>query len=145
MFGVRKKPATIDEYLATVSSDRRTALRKLRTTIHAVLPDAEECISYSMPAFRHGGYVVAGFLATAKGCSYFPFSGATLSTLSSELTKYSRTKSALHFDPARPPPPALIRRLIETRIAETTTPKARPRHTGDRAKRSVANRRRTSI
>ena len=82
---MRKKPGTIDEYLASVSPDRRMALAKLRRTIRSVLPNAEECISYSMPAFRHEGHVVAGFLATAKGCSYFPFSGTTLSTLSSEL------------------------------------------------------------
>src|SRR5689334_18071793 len=102
-----KKPATIDEYLASVSADRRAALQKLRQTIHSVVPDAEECISYSMPAFRHAGQVVAGFLATAKGCSYFPFSGTTLSTLSSELADYDKTKSALHFDPKRPLPVAL--------------------------------------
>lgn len=114
-----KKPATIDEYLASVSPDRRAALEKLRRTIHSVIPDAEECMSYSMPAFRYGGNVVAGFLATAKGCSYFPFSGTTLSTLSSELAKYDKTKSALHFDPKRPLPAALVRKLIKARIAET--------------------------
>jgi uncharacterized protein YdhG (YjbR/CyaY superfamily) len=117
---MRQKPETIDEYLASIDPDRRAALAKLRQTIRSVLPDAEECISYSMPAFRHEGHVVAGFLATAKGCSYFPFSGATLSTLSSELARYSRTKSALHFGPERPLPVALVRKLIRARIAETT-------------------------
>ena len=75
------KPKTIDDYLATVPADRRRALSALRATIHGVLPNVEECISYSMPAFRHDGRVVAGFLATATGCSYFPFSGSTLATL----------------------------------------------------------------
>jgi len=115
-----KRPETIDEYLATVTPDRRAALEKLRETIRAILPDAEECISYSMPAFRHGGHVVAGFLATARGCSYFPFSGATLGTLAAELSAYTRTKSALHFDAKRPLPVALVRKLLSTRIAETT-------------------------
>ena len=50
-----RKPSSIDDYLATVSSDRRAALSKLRKTIRATLPDAQECISYSMPAFRDGG------------------------------------------------------------------------------------------
>ncbi len=113
-----KKPETIDEYLASVSPDRRAALAKLRKAIRSVLPAADECISYSMPAFRHEGHVVAGFLATAKGCSYFPFSGTTLSTLSSELAGYAQTKSALHFDPERPVPLALVRKLIKARIAE---------------------------
>jgi len=116
---MRKKPQTIDEYLASVKPDRRAALQKLRRTIHSVVPGAEECISYSMPAFRYDGHVIAGFLATAKGCSYFPFSGTTLSTLSSDVAAYDRTKSALHFDPKRPLPIALVRKLVKARIAET--------------------------
>jgi hypothetical protein len=64
-------------------------------------------------------------LATAKGCSYFPFSGTTLSTLSSDVAAYSRTKSALHFDPKRPLSVALVRKLIKARIAETATRRAR--------------------
>ena len=117
-----KRPETIDDYLATVGPDRRAALEKLRRRIRSILPDAEECISYAMPAFRYEGHVVAGFLATAKGCSYFPFSGATLQTLSSVLGAYGRTKSALHFDPARGLPAALVKKLLMTRIAETQAP-----------------------
>jgi uncharacterized protein YdhG (YjbR/CyaY superfamily)/GNAT superfamily N-acetyltransferase len=131
MWRVAKKPTTIDEYLAGVSPDRRAALERLRKTIRALLPDAEECISYAMPAFRFDGHVVAGFLATAKGCSYFPFSGTTLARLSAELTKYSRTKSALHFDPQRPLPIALVRKLVKVRIAETAL-----RKTGEPSTRS---------
>ncbi len=116
---MRQKPQSIDAYLATVSPERRAALEKLRKTIRAILPDAEECISYSMPAFRHGGQVVAGFLATSKGCSYFPFSGKTLATLAAEVKTYDQTKSALHFDPEHPLPAALVRKLLKARIAET--------------------------
>ena len=120
-----KKPETIDAYLATIPKDRRVALEKLRQTIRAVLPDAEECISYSMPAFRHERRVVAGFLATAKGCSYYPFSGTTLTTLSAEVARYGHTKSALHFDPARPLTTALVRKLLKARIAEINAAKTR--------------------
>jgi uncharacterized protein YdhG (YjbR/CyaY superfamily) len=114
----RRKPENIDDYLATVSPDRRAALEKLRKTILSILPDAEECISYSMPAFRHGGRVVAGFLATSKGCSYFPFSGTTLATVAADVKAYDQTKSALHFDPKRPLPVALVRKLVKARVAE---------------------------
>ena len=116
---VPAKPKTIDDYLATVPLDRRRALAALRATIHGVLPEAEECISYSMPAFRHDGHVVAGFLATAKGCSYFPFSGTTLAMLATELRAYSQTKSALHFEPERPLSKALVTKLLKARIAES--------------------------
>jgi uncharacterized protein YdhG (YjbR/CyaY superfamily) len=63
---------TIDEYLAALSRDKRASLEKLRRTIRKIVPDAEECISDGMPAFRLGRVVVAGFQATTKGCSYHP-------------------------------------------------------------------------
>jgi uncharacterized protein YdhG (YjbR/CyaY superfamily) len=108
----------IDDYLARVEPLRRAALQKLRKTIRAILPAAEECISYAMPAFRFRGKVVAGFAATKSGCSYFPFSGTTLGTMAKELRTYNQTKSALHFDPAKGLPVQLVRKLLRARIAE---------------------------
>ena len=113
-----RKPTTIDEYLAAVKGERRAALEKLRKTIRAIVPKAEECISYNLPAFRLDGRVVAGFAATAKGCSYFPFSGSTLRTLARDVKSYDQTKGSLHFDPAKPLPATLVRKLIKARIAE---------------------------
>lgn len=112
------KTATIDAYLALVKGEKRAALDKLRKTIRTVVPKAEECISYRIPAFRLDGRIVAGFAATAKGCSYFPFSGSTLRTLAKELASYDQTKSSLHFDPSKPLPATLVRKLIKARIAE---------------------------
>jgi len=112
------KPKDIDAYLAKVSADKRALLESLRQTIRSIVPDAEECISYAMPAFRVKGGVIAGFLATSKGCSYFPFSGSTLATLASDLRDYGQTKSALHFDAKRPLAKALVRKLIKGRLAE---------------------------
>jgi uncharacterized protein YdhG (YjbR/CyaY superfamily) len=116
---MRAKTNTIDGYLATVSGKRLTALKKLRKTIRSIAPDAEECISYRIPAFRLGGRVVAGFCARTDGCSYFPFSGRTLRTLAKELAGYEHTKSALHFDPEAGLPASLVHKLLKTRIAET--------------------------
>jgi uncharacterized protein YdhG (YjbR/CyaY superfamily) len=112
------KPKTIDEYLASLRGPRREALDALRKTIRKIVPRAEECISYAIPAYRLDGRIVAGFSATKKGCSYFPFSGSTLATLANELEDYGGTKSALHFQPDQPLPARLVRKLIQTRIAE---------------------------
>jgi uncharacterized protein YdhG (YjbR/CyaY superfamily) len=112
----------IDDYLATITGANRTALERLRKTIRSIVPRAEECISYGMPAFRLDGRVIAGFQATAKGCSYYPFSGTTLQTLAGDLQGYGKTKSALHFRPDEPLPAALVRKLIKARIAETRMP-----------------------
>jgi len=111
-------PKTIDQYLATVAGEQRAALDALRRTIRSIVPEAEECISYAVPAFRLDGVVVAGFCARAKGCSYFPFSGTTLGTLAAELEGYTRTKSSLHFDAGKPLPKTLVRKLLRARIAE---------------------------
>ena len=114
-----RKPSTIDDYLATVAPDRRAALEKLRAQIHEVAPGAVECISYSMPSFKGArGKVFAGFLATGSGCSYYPHSGQVLGDLAADLAAYSQTKSALHFDPAKGLPKALVRKLVKARLAE---------------------------
>jgi len=108
----------VDDYLASVPGDKRAALDKLRKTIRTIIPKAEECISYKIPAYRLDGSVVAGFRATAKGCSYFPFSGSTLRTLAGDLEDYEQTKGSLHFRPDKPLPATLVRKLIKARIAE---------------------------
>lgn len=120
------RPTTIDEYLATVKGEQRTTLEKVRRTIRAIVPKAEECISYGMPAFRVEGKVVAGFQATSNGCSYYPFSGTTLQTLADTIAGYDRTKSALHFAADKPLPRALVRTLLEARMAENQ-PRAKAR------------------
>ena len=114
-----RKPSTIDDYLKSVPEDRRRALEDLRAKIRSIVPDAEECISYRIPAFRLKGVVIAGFCATAKGFSYFPFSGSTLKTLARDLSRYDQTKGSLHLSSDEPLPTALVRKLIKTRIAET--------------------------
>jgi uncharacterized protein YdhG (YjbR/CyaY superfamily) len=116
---VGRKLSTIDHYLKSVPEDRRRALEDLRAKIRSIVPDAEECISYRIPAFRLKGVVVAGFCATAKGCSYFPFSGSTLKTLARDISRYDQTKASLHFSSDAPLPAALVRKLIKARIAET--------------------------
>ncbi len=125
-----RKARTVDEYLAGVDGARRATLEALRRTIRGVVPAAEECISYGMPAFRLDGRVIGGFAATSRGCSYYPFSGSTLRTLAEELARYDRTKSALHFGPDRPLPSTIVRKLLRARIAE-----ARPRRATGRSAR----------
>lgn len=116
---VQRKASTIDEYLRTVPEGRRRSLADLRRKIRSIVPGAEECISYRIPAFRLNGEVIAGFCATSKGCSYFPFSGSTLRVLARDLRRYEQTKSSLHFSADEPLPTALVRKLIRVRINET--------------------------
>ena len=110
--------AEVDEYLRAVDEPKRTALRTLRATILEIVPDAEQGISYDVPAFRVDGKVVAGFAAFKNHVSYLPFSGSVLSMLGDELDGYEMTKSSLHFAVDEPLPKALVEKLISLRLAE---------------------------
>jgi uncharacterized protein YdhG (YjbR/CyaY superfamily) len=108
----------VDEYLRSVDEPRRSALERLRATILEIIPDAEQVISYGLPAFRIRGATVAGFAAFKNHLSYVPFSGSVLGQLGDELAGYKKTKSSLHFDVERPLPKALVKKLIAIRLAE---------------------------
>ena len=125
-----KRPAkvqTIDEYLRTVSPEKRVALKKLRRTIRAAFPRAEECISYGMPGFRVDGRVVAWFAAATNHCSFYP--GGIPDGFESELADYETSKGTIRFQPDHPIPAGLVKRLIKARIARIAegTPRRRTR------------------
>jgi uncharacterized protein YdhG (YjbR/CyaY superfamily) len=110
--------AEVDEYLRALDEPKRSTLQALRRTILDVVPDAEQGISYRVPAFRIRGKVVAGFAAFKDHLSYLPFSGSVLGQLGDELGDYTRTKSSLHFPVDRPLPKMLVERLIAVRLEE---------------------------
>ena len=80
------KPKTIDEYLAALNDDQRRALAKLRKTIKATAPQAEESISYGLAAFRQNGMLV-GFGATPNHCALYLMSGTVLKGFKKELER----------------------------------------------------------
>jgi uncharacterized protein YdhG (YjbR/CyaY superfamily) len=73
------QPKTPDEYLAALSDDKRAALEKLRQAIKAAALEAEECISYQLPAFRLDGKLLVAYGAAAKHCAFYP--GSVLGSL----------------------------------------------------------------
>ena len=120
------KPKTIDDYLARVNDDQRVALEKLRTTIRSAAPKAEECISYSMPAFRLNGILV-GFAAKQNHCALYPFNGTTVKAFRDELKGFETSMGAKRFQPANTLPAARVRKSVKARIAETVAaPKGPP-------------------
>ena len=97
---------------------KRGTLQTLRNTILEIVPEAEQVISYRVPAFRLRGKTFAGFAAFRDHLSYLPFSGSVLPQLTDELQGYTMTKSALHFAIDEPLPKTLVERLIAVRLAE---------------------------
>jgi uncharacterized protein YdhG (YjbR/CyaY superfamily) len=108
----------VDAYIAALEEPRRGTLEALRRTILEIVPDADQVISYRVPAFRVSGKTVAGFAAFKNHLSYLPFSGSVLPRLADELTGYSGTKSALHFPVDAPLPKPLVEKLIAARLEE---------------------------
>ena len=108
----------IDEYLAALDEPKRTTLQELRKTILGIIPNAEECISYGMPAFRLDGKVIAGLAAFKNHLAYLPHSGSVIPGLSDDLAGYESTEGSLHFPIAKPLPKALVKKLIATRLKE---------------------------
>ena len=109
-------PATIDEYLSRVSDDKRAALEELRKTILGVIPMAEECISYQMPAFRYDGRVLVYFAAAANHCAFYP--GGMVNDFKDELESFETSKGTIRFQPERPLPASLVQKIVKARMAQ---------------------------
>jgi uncharacterized protein YdhG (YjbR/CyaY superfamily) len=107
--------ASIDAYLKPLPPEQRRALERLRRTIRSIAPRAEETISYGIPTFRLDGKPIAYFAAAKNHLSYFP--GAGLEELAVELEGFDTSKGTIRFQPDRPLPTALVRKLVRAHMA----------------------------
>jgi uncharacterized protein YdhG (YjbR/CyaY superfamily) len=109
------KPRTVDEYLGRLSADRREALERLRGIIRGVAPRVEEGISYDMPGFRIGGKWVVWIGAAANHCAVYGLA----ETHRGELKGHDTSgRGTIRFQPDKPLPAALFRKLLKARIAK---------------------------
>jgi uncharacterized protein YdhG (YjbR/CyaY superfamily) len=108
----------IDQYLTDLEEPKRSTLQQLRETILEIVPDAQEGISYQVPAFRIDGKVIAGFAAFKNHLSYLPHSGSVFPELRDELASYKMSTGALQFPIDSRLPKLLVEQLIRVRIAQ---------------------------
>ena len=109
----------IDRYLAGLDNRTRGTLEELRRTLLELLTDADQGLSYGVPAFRVGGKLVAGFSVAKHHLSYLPHSGTVLSTMSpADLEGHDASKGALKFTNDRPLSRELVTKLVAARQAE---------------------------
>ena len=108
----------IDDYLEQLDEPKRTTLSRLRQTILDLVPDAEQCISYGVPAFKLRGKTIAGFAAFKSHLSYLPHSGSVFPELEDLLSSYSKSSGALRFDIDTPLPREVVEKLIAVRIGQ---------------------------
>ena len=102
--------------LTGLEEPKRSTLAALRRSIRTVVPDAEACISYGVPAFRVDGKVVAGFAAFKNHLAYLPHSGDVLARLGDRLDGYEHTSGSLHFPIDEPLPDVLVRSLVDAKL-----------------------------
>lgn len=109
----------VDAYLAAFDAPRRVALEHLRRAIAAVIPDADQGLSYGVPVFRIDGRPIAGFSAAKNWISYLPHSGNLLAAIPDEdLEGFTASKGAIKIPVDQRLPDALVRKLVDARRAE---------------------------
>jgi uncharacterized protein YdhG (YjbR/CyaY superfamily) len=108
----------IDDYLDALEEPKRSTLAQLRDTIMSIVPDAEQTISYGMPAFKLRGKTIAGFAAFKNHLSYLPHSGSVIPALPKQTEGYTSTPGSLHFPIDKPLPKALVKELLSVRMAQ---------------------------
>ncbi len=108
----------IDRYVEALDEPKRSTLQALRKSILEVVPDAEQGLSYGMPAFKVQGKTVAGFAAFKGHLSYLPHSGLVLAELGDAVAGYETSKGSLKFAIDTPLSKRLVRLLVRTRMRE---------------------------
>jgi len=109
-------PKDIDEYIARFPDDVRKLLEKVRTTIRKAAPNAEEKISYQIPAFTLKGNLVY-FAAFKKHIGFYPMTAA-IKRFKKELSVYEGAKGTVRFPFDQPLPLKLISKIVKFRVKE---------------------------
>lgn len=113
-----EKPESVDAYFASLEPARRAPLQKLRDTIAAAVPRADEGITYGMPGFLLEGRGLVGYMAFDHHYSLFPMSPAVIDAHRDELGDLVTGKGTISFDYGGRLPVTLVKKVVKTRLAE---------------------------
>jgi uncharacterized protein YdhG (YjbR/CyaY superfamily) len=112
----RKTTRTIDDYISRFPKGVQVLLREMRLTIRQAAPEAEETISYRIPAFSFNGILV-WFAAFKRHIGFYPRVSA-LAAFDKQLSKYKRARGSVQFPLDKPLPLNLIREIVKFRVKE---------------------------
>lgn len=113
------KHISVDEYISTFPEEIQLKLEELRRLIRKVVPDAEEIISYNMPAYRMKGILVY-FAAYKNHIGFYP-TGSGIEAFKNELNDFKWSKGAVQFPMNQKLPEELIQRMVQFRMQEVKT------------------------
>lgn len=111
-----KKFRTVQEYMSALPPPARAKLESLRKTIRQAAPEAEESISYNIPAFRWNGMLV-WYAAFKKHIGFYPRASA-VAAFKKELGGYKVSKGAIQFPLEKPIPTGLVKKIVKFRVKE---------------------------
>ena len=103
------KPKTVEEYIETQEETVRPRLREIRDILRKALPEAEECISWSMPTYRKGRNIIH-FAAAKKHIGIYPGGEAT-TVFAEELAGMDVSKGTIRLPHDQEIPVALIDKI----------------------------------
>jgi uncharacterized protein YdhG (YjbR/CyaY superfamily) len=109
---------TFDEYLGGLPGPQKAELERVRQVVRRTVPDAEESVSYGMPAFKYNKRPLLGFRASKNHLSVFPFSPEALDAARSALAGFDLSKGTVRFTPEKPIPDAAVEELLRHRLRE---------------------------
>ena len=112
----RSAPTTIDEYIAAFPPEVKSILKKIKLTVRQAAPEAEEKISYRMPAFALNGILIY-FAAFKKHIGVYPPVRGD-EKLNRDLARYRGEKGNLKFPLYQPIPYKLIDRIVKLRVKQ---------------------------
>jgi uncharacterized protein YdhG (YjbR/CyaY superfamily) len=102
---------SVDEYIATHPETMQAILQRVRGAIRRALPDAEETISYQIPAYRIGGGRMLYFAGWKLHYSLYPATDTLVEAFKDDLAPYKVNKGTIRFPLDRPIPEQLIGRI----------------------------------
>ncbi len=111
------KYTSINEYISTLPENAQNAMGEIIATIKAKVPNAEEHISYNMPAFKVNGEYFVHFSAWKNHIGMYPIPAGN-EAFQKQIEPYRSAKSSLNFPLDKPMPIKLIEKVIKFRIAE---------------------------
>jgi len=108
----------VDEYIQAVPEPARGTLKKIRAIIRSVVPlETTETISDQIPMFKYKG-ALFGYAAFSNHCSLFPMGSSVIQAFKDDLKDFETSKGTIRFPVDKPPPAALVKKLVKARIAQ---------------------------
>ncbi len=108
---------TIKEYFSYQTPEKRRKLEEMRQIIKKLIPDAEEIISYQMPAFRYHGRGLVYYAVWKDHIGFYPYTSKVILS-KKELAKYEFSKGTIKFPINKPIPVALVRKVVKFRMKQ---------------------------